>query len=83
MTHRRPWRESPLSVQAALNEISRGAASQFDPTLADLFVDLVRREFWKHEDFDAFLADGVYEHEYVRLRECAPRSLLEIDQHHL
>ena len=31
MTHRRPWRESPLSVQAALNEISRGAASQFDP----------------------------------------------------
>ena len=68
MTHRRPWRESPLSVQAALNEISRGAASQFDPTLARLFVDLVRREFWEHEDFDAFLAEGADENEYVRDR---------------
>ena len=68
MTHRRPWRESPLSVQAALNEVSRGAASQFDPILACSFVDLVRREFWKHDDFDAFLADGAHEHQYVRDR---------------
>ncbi|MGZ9059483.1 MAG: HD-GYP domain-containing protein, partial [Burkholderiaceae bacterium] len=79
MTHRRPWRETPLSVQAALNEVSRGAASQFDPTLARLFVDLVRREFWKHEDFDAFLADGADEHEYVRDR-ARIEKLLKNDQ---
>jgi putative two-component system response regulator len=79
MTHRRPWREAPLSVQAALNEVSRGAASQFDPTLARLFVDLVRREFWKHEDFDAFLADDAHEQEYVRDR-ARIEKLLKNDQ---
>ena len=78
MTHRRPWRE-PLSVQAALNEINRGAASQFDPMLAGLFVNLVRREFWQHDDFDSFLADGAHEHEYVRDR-ARIEKLLKNDQ---
>lgn len=68
MTHRRPWRTTPLSVQAALNEIRRGAGSQFDPLVANAFVKLIRREFWEHDDFDAFLAEGAYQHEYVRVR---------------
>lgn len=68
MTHRRPWRPTPLSVQAALNEIKRGGGKQFDPKLANSFVDLIRREFWEHEDFERFLIDGADECEYVRDR---------------
>ena len=68
MTHRRPWRPIPLSIQAALNELKQGAGRQFDPPLVSAFIDLVRREFWEHDDFDAFLAEGAHEHEYVRVR---------------
>ena len=45
MTHPRPWRPNPLSIQAALNELKRGAGSQFDGQFVVTFVDLVRREF--------------------------------------
>ena len=68
MTHRRPWRTNPLSVQGALNELKRGAGSQFDPQLANAFIALIQREFWEHDDFDAFLAEGADELEYVRAR---------------
>ena len=68
MTHRRPWRPNPLSIQAALNELKQGAGTQFDPPLVNAFVNLVRREFWEHDDFDAFLAEGADENEYVRAR---------------
>ncbi len=30
MTHRRPWRSDPMSIQAALSELKRGAGRQFD-----------------------------------------------------
>ena len=68
MTHPRPWRPNPLSIQAALNELKRGAGSQFDGQFVGTFVDLVRREFWEHDNFDAFLAEGADELEYVRAR---------------
>lgn len=68
MTHRRLWRLNPLSVQAALNELRRGAGSQFDPQLANAFIGFIQREFWEHDDFDAFLAEGADELEYVRAR---------------
>jgi putative two-component system response regulator len=68
MTHRRPWRPTPLSIQAALNELKQGAGTQFDPRLVEAFVNLIRREFWEHADFDAFLAEGADEFEYVRAR---------------
>jgi putative two-component system response regulator len=68
MTHRRPWRPTPLSIQAGLNELKRGAGTKFDAQFVNAFVDLIRREFWEHDDFDAFLAEGADELEYVRAR---------------
>ncbi|MCM3905222.1 MAG: HD domain-containing protein, partial [Pyrinomonadaceae bacterium] len=68
MTHRRPWRATPLSNQEALDQLKQGAGSQFDPILVNAFVDLVRGEFRKHDDLEAFLAEGADEFEYVRAR---------------
>lgn len=68
MTHRRPWRPNPLSIQAALNELKRGTREQFDALFVEKFVDVVQREFSQHEDFDAFLGEAAYEIEYVRAR---------------
>ena len=68
MTHRRPWRSDAMSIQSALNEITRGAGNQFDTRLVSAFVELIRREFWEHENFDAFLAEGADELEYIRAR---------------
>ena len=57
-----------MSIQAALNELKRGAGSQFDGQFVVTFIDLIRREFWEHDDFDAFLAEGADELEYIRAR---------------
>jgi two-component system, cell cycle response regulator len=43
MTSRRPYK-SPMSTELALEEIGRCAGTQFDPDLADEFVDLVAAE---------------------------------------
>jgi HD-GYP domain-containing protein (c-di-GMP phosphodiesterase class II) len=40
MTHDRPYRPA-MSLEAALEEIRRGAGRQFDPELAPIFLDLV------------------------------------------
>lgn len=68
MTHRRPWRPAPLSIEVASNKLKQGAGSQFDPRLVNAFVAFVRRECWQHDDFDAFLAEGADDIEYVRVR---------------
>lgn len=68
MRHPRPWRSSPMSIQAALSELKRGAGRQFDGQFVDTFIDLTRREFWEHDDFDAFLAEGADQLEYIRAR---------------
>ena len=68
MTHRRPWRPDPMSIQAALNELERGAGRQLDSRIVDAFLHFIRREFWEHENFDAFLAEGADELEYIRAR---------------
>jgi putative two-component system response regulator len=68
MTHPRPWRPQPLSVAAALREIGAQAGRQFDPELAARFADFIQREFWKHDDFSAFLGEEALSNEYVRAR---------------
>ena len=68
MTHKRPSRGTPLSVEGALSELKQGAGSQFDPRLVNAFVELIERELSQHADFDEFLAEGANEVEYVRVR---------------
>ncbi len=43
MTSGRPYKD-PMSKEEALKEIERNAGSQFDPRLADSFIDLMREE---------------------------------------
>ena len=69
MTHARPWRSGTLSIQAALNELGRLQKSHFDPEFVSVFINLIWREFCEHENFDAFLAEGADELEYIRARE--------------
>lgn len=68
MTHKRPSRHAPLSNDAALKELLKGSGSQFDPRLVNAFVEFIRRESSRQDDFDTFLAEGADEIEYVRVR---------------
>jgi HD-GYP domain-containing protein (c-di-GMP phosphodiesterase class II) len=68
MTHKRPSRHTPLSVDAAMKELLQGAGSQFDPPLVNVFAEFIQREFSQHDDFEVFLAEGADEVEYVRVR---------------
>lgn len=68
LTHDRPWRPK-LTVPAALGEILQRAGTQFEPRLAKRFVALIRREYWKHTDFEAFLSADAAVNELVRARE--------------
>jgi hypothetical protein len=57
-----------MSVHAALCELEREAGGQFDPRLVSAFISFIRSELLLHEDFDAFLAEGADELEYLRAR---------------
>ena len=56
MRQSRTYRRS-RSVQVALEEIERGAGTQFDPRLAGLFVQMVRRCQRQVDDLDAYLGE--------------------------
>lgn len=68
MTHRRPWRTTPLTIETAMSELEQGAGTQFDPRLVVAFVDFVRRDFRGQEELDAFLTEGADQIEYVQAR---------------
>jgi putative two-component system response regulator len=68
MTHKRPWRRAPLSIQAALGELRQQAGAHFDPLLVNAFTDVFEREFSACNDLDALLSEGADEFEYVRAR---------------
>jgi putative two-component system response regulator len=68
MTHSRPWRKTPLSIQAALGELRQQAGAHFDPLFVNTFTDVFEREFSACNDLDALLAEGADEFEYVRAR---------------
>lgn len=68
LTHARPWREA-LSVPAALRTIGEEVGSCFDPSLSKRFIAWVQTEFWKADDFEAYLSAEALENGYVRTRE--------------
>jgi putative two-component system response regulator len=68
MTHKRPWRRAPLSIQAALGELRQQAGAHFDPLLVNAFTDVFEHEFSACNDLDALLSEGADEFEYVRAR---------------
>lgn len=57
MTHGRAFR-SARSVSAGLAEIERCAGGQYEPRLAGLFVNLVRRLRREHGDLDEYLGES-------------------------
>ena len=78
MTHSRPWR-APLALPMALSELESTAGTQFDSILVRTFVDLIRSEFWRPNNLDAFLAEGANELEYVSAR-ARMEALIETDR---
>jgi putative two-component system response regulator len=68
MTHKRPWRRTPLSIQAALSELKQQAGVQFDPLFVNTFTDMFERELSACNNLDALLSEGADEFEYVRAR---------------
>lgn len=56
MTHCRPFRPA-RSIASGLQEVERCAGSQFDPRLAGLFVNLVRKLQREHGDLDEYLGE--------------------------
>ena len=75
MTHSRPWRSTIMSREAALQELRSCAGSQFDPSFAEAFIELFRRELSGRSDLDSFLAQEAEEFEYVRARARMEASL--------
>ena len=68
MTHKRPWRRTPLSIQAALSELKQQAGAQFDPLFVNTFAYLFEHDFSACNNLDALLSEGADEFEYVRAR---------------
>jgi len=66
MTSRRPYREA-ISQEDALEEIMRHSGQQFDPTVVEAFLRMVRRNpdgfRDEHEEFGTRIVEGI-EHEH-------------------
>jgi HD-GYP domain-containing protein (c-di-GMP phosphodiesterase class II) len=77
MTHQSLSRATPLTTDAALAEIRKDSGTRFDPLIVDAFDRWIRRELPKHDDLDAYLAEGAGEYAYVRARARMERLLVE------
>jgi putative two-component system response regulator len=68
LTHERPWRASQ-SPQVALHTIETDAGTHFDPQLARRFVEWLREELAKANDFVDLLDAEASDHEYIQVRK--------------
>jgi putative two-component system response regulator len=67
LTHERPWR-SNQSPQIALHTIETDAGTHFDPQLARRFVEWLREELAKADDFVDLLDAEAFDNEYIQVR---------------
>jgi putative two-component system response regulator len=72
LVHNRPWRPG-WRIEEALGHLVRESGRQFDPTLVEQFIPLVRRTYAMHEDVDAYLARSAQQTPLWTMR----RSLVE------
>lgn len=75
LTHGRTY-EKPWSMEAAIAQIERLRGKQFEPTLTDRFLALVRRMLEEHADIDQFLGRGSRASGVLQARDRI-RSMLE------
>ena len=68
LTHGRPY-SPPWSIDEALEEIRRRRGTQFDPELADRFLELIARLRADHSDLDAFLTGAGRNSPFVQARQ--------------
>jgi putative two-component system response regulator len=67
LTHKRPYKVA-WPLQAALDEIARLKARQFDPQLTDHFIVLVTRLKHDHADLDSFLGQAAHASPFLQAR---------------
>ena len=68
LTHERPWRSSQ-SPHLALQTMEKDAGTHFDPQLARRFVEWLREELVKANDFVDLLEAEASDHEYIQVRK--------------
>jgi putative two-component system response regulator len=68
LTHEQPWRSSQ-SPQSALCTIESDAGTRFDPQLARRFVEWLREELAKANDFVDLLDAEAADNEYIQVRK--------------
>ena len=74
LTHSRP-RRGPWTIEATLDEIRRGAGSQFDPKLVEHFIALIERLRAEQPDLDAYLGPPTWYREDTKPAEGDPEEL--------
>jgi iron-sulfur cluster repair protein YtfE (RIC family) len=64
MTSTRSYRKA-LSIQHAINEISRGKGKQFDPELCEIFLEIITEKNDKKEKISKFIQELEEEHDQI------------------
>jgi putative two-component system response regulator len=67
LTHGRPYAE-PWEIDQALSEIRDRRGSQFDPELADVFLELLGTLVKSHKNLDAYLGKGAQGSPFLQAR---------------
>jgi putative two-component system response regulator len=67
LTHKRPYKNA-WPIDAALDEIARLKAFQFDPELTDHFIVLIGRLRKDYADMDSFLGQAAHQSPFLQAR---------------